>query len=226
MTVKIYCHNCIASGPAELPDASMGFGLLACPECGLPILDIELADSPDLLAWVEGQVDRRMVLPSRRQARLQSDRMICTNGLRAELAAAMILCPASLPTWMRSVESAGANRGRDIEPRFTGLPKPVEVKHTSHCSATRGFLLVRPPRRTPGRMRFGYIDDSLYVLMSGGPTRFAATGWADRETFDLRGVSDPVPRGEGQRECIGIHWLYLRAIPELGNQMEEERTAT
>jgi hypothetical protein len=95
------------------------------------------------------------------------------------------------------------------------LDKPVEVKQTRYHDQRRGYLLVRPPRRTPGAMLPQYVDDAYYVLLHGQHCRFTLCGWTDRERLIRDGKLNPVPVRPGQRECWGIHWTNLRPLDEL-----------
>ena len=108
------------------------------------------------------------------------------------------------------------NRGRDLPAEWTLLAKPVEVKQTRYCDDRCGYLIVRPPRGTPGAMRSEYIDDCLYVLMYGQQGFYTMLGWADRQLLLAAGKLNPVPVRPGQRECWGIHWSRLNAVESLG----------
>lgn len=172
-------------------------------------------------AWIDQQVARKREqqesgdLATRKQSSFQTDADIDRDGLAAELAACVLLCPGSLEAWQRAAASTTGNRGRDLLRRWTGLNKHVEVKQTRYQDSERGYLLVRPPRQTPGRMREEYIDDAYYVLLCGEPFQYELTGWIDRDQLISDGQLNPVPIKPGQRECWGIHWTKLRPIDEL-----------
>jgi hypothetical protein len=174
--------------------------------------------------WINSQVARKRNLQesgrlgTRKQSLRQSDSEIDRDGLSAELATCAILCPAAFDRWKRNAERSQGNRGRDLLRTWTGLDRTVEVKHTRYQDAQRGFLLVRPPRNTRGRMRAEYIDDAYYVLMTGEPYRHTIAGWIDRGGLLAEGELNPVPVGRGQRESIGIHWSKLRPIGELAEK--------
>jgi len=193
-------------------------GLLRCQTCGAVVTTVDLSDGRE---WVERQVARKQALlrrgrlRTRKQSARQSDAEIDRDGLSAELAACAILCPAFLDVWVKSAERLRNNRGRDLRRSWTGLERAVEVKHTRHQDAQRGFLLVRPPRHTPGAMHVAYIDDSLYVLMVGVPFRHTLAGWTDRRGLINEGHRNPVPVQPGQRESWGLHWSKLHDIEQL-----------
>ncbi|MEO8498720.1 MAG: hypothetical protein ABI614_26965, partial [Planctomycetota bacterium] len=159
-------------------------------------MDIDVAGAR---SWVEAHVTRKRQLAesgqlaTRKQSTRQSDEEIDRDGLSAELAACALLCPGSLHAWRKAAEAVRGNRGRDLLRHWTGLNKPVEVKHTRYHDTHRGFLLVRPPRQTPGRMREEYIDDAYYVLLVGGPDQHRLVGWTDRESLIRDGELNPVP---------------------------------
>ena len=64
-------------------------------------------------------------------------------------------------------------------------------------------------------MRTDYIDNSIYVLMTGMPFTFAALGWAGRSDLLSRGRLNPVPVKGRQRECWGIHADNLNSMNTL-----------
>jgi superfamily I DNA/RNA helicase/mRNA-degrading endonuclease RelE of RelBE toxin-antitoxin system len=190
----------------------LGPGALACPECGLLIRRVSVRTWSH---WVRNQVAWKSsrqhvgVLRSRRQAVSLTDAEIDRDGLAAELAACVLLCPFALDPWREGQEGGGPNRGRDFPAGWTGLVRPVEVKQTRHYTARAGYLLVRPPRCAEGLLLDEHIDDSVYVLMIGGPWAFEWIGWADRDLFIREGKRNPVPLRGGQLECIGLHWTQL-----------------
>ena len=162
----ISCQRCGAEGDIELPPRGT-VGPLVCPQCDALVNMISVA------AWHE-HIERRVAgfaerqrtgsIGSRKQAMEQSDIAIDRDGLQAELAACLLLCPGMRNRWLTT---GGPNRGNDLPPDWTLLPTPTEVKQTRYCDDRRGCLIVRPPRRTPGPMRAEYIDDCVYVLMHG-----------------------------------------------------------
>jgi superfamily I DNA/RNA helicase/mRNA-degrading endonuclease RelE of RelBE toxin-antitoxin system len=189
-----------------------GPGALACPECGLLVRRVTVRSWS---RWVRQQVAWKSsqqhagVLRSRRQAVSLTDAEIDRVGLAAELAACVLLCSFTLDAWREGQEDGGPNRGRDFPASWTGLTRPVEVKQTRHRTARAGYLLVRPPRGAGGLLLDEHIDDSVYVLMIGGPWDFEWIGWADRDLFLREGKRNPVPVRRGQQECIGLHWTQL-----------------
>lgn len=193
-------------------------GPLRCEQCNEFITTVDVTDAQD---WIESQAARKQSLgesgqlASRKQSTQHSDKEIDRDGLSAELAACVLLCPGSFDSWRKAAQGLKGNRGRDLPRHWTGLDKPVEVKYTRYHEAQRGFLLVRPPRETPGRMREEYIDDSYYVLMVGEPYQHSMVGWTDRVGLISDGELNPVPIQRGQRECWGMHWSKLRPMTEL-----------
>jgi len=190
----------------------MGIGLLSCPECSQPIASVDVSEQE---TWIKRQVGWRQSLNTRKQSACQSDYEISHDGLAAELAAAVLLCPANIEAWRRATETGGGNRGRDFLSEWTGLDKPVEVKQTTYRSETTGYLLVRPPRMTPGRMLESYIDDCIYMLLWGKGYSYTWIGWTDRVGLLRYGQLNPVPMNGRQRECWGIHWKRLYPIESL-----------
>ncbi len=211
-------EHCDRSEQLRFAERDIQPGPLRCKQCGTLISVIDVAGTQ---SWLETQTSRKRELTesgqlaTRKQATQRADDEIDHDGLSAELAACALLCPGSLDLWRKAAESAKGNRGRDLLRHWTGLQKPVEVKHTRYHDTQRGFLLVRPPRQTPGRMREEYVDDVYYVLMVGPPYQHSIVGWTDRQALIRDGELNPVPIQPGQRECWGIHWTKLRPIDEL-----------
>ena len=208
------CESCGSEGEVELPPLGIS-GPLTCSNCGSLITILSVRP---WAGWIEAQVvakaDRQRAgsLGTRKQSGRQSDVDIDRDGMETELAACLLMCPGYRREW---VLKRGPNRGNDLPPAWTGLPMCVEVKQTRYRDASRGYLLVRPPRRTPGRMLADYDDDCLYVLMHGANGLYTLVGWADRDTLLCRGRLNPVPVRPGQRECWGIHWSRLHNPNEL-----------
>lgn len=202
------CEHCEIEGEVELPRLDSN-GPLICPNCQ------NLLTMISVIPWqshVEARVNafsqrqRNREIGTRKQATLLSDPAISRDGLEAEMAACLLICPGKRLDWW---EADGPNRGNDLPQLLTGLPKPIEVKQTRYCDERRGCLIVRPPRWTPGRMRPEYIDDSIYVLMHGQSGLFRLLGWTHREHLMDVGYLNPVPVRAGQRECWGMHWKEL-----------------
>ncbi|MCA9121850.1 MAG: hypothetical protein H6822_11765 [Planctomycetaceae bacterium] len=219
--MHVFYNHCGERRQVRLGKPQEQSGPLRCQLCNELILTIDVdAARP----WLESQVARKRVLSesgelgTRKQSAQQSDNEIDLDGLSAELAACALLCPGSFDAWRTAAESSKGNRGQDLRRLWTSLNKPVEVKFTRHYDEQRGFLLVRPPRNTPGRMRVEYIDDSYYILMVGCPPEYSAVGWTDRSHLLRVGVLNPVPIQPGQRECWGMHWSTLRPMKELFDQ--------
>ena len=210
--------HCGVEQTLSLANARGRRGALRCGECREPITTVDVAGCR---TWLEQQVEhkRRLAaagrLGTRKQSRRQSDAEIDLDGLAAELAACVLLCPGAFDRWRRATELGGNNRGRDLLPRWTKFDKPVEVKQTRYHDDRRGFLLIRPPRGTPGAMRLEYIDDAYYILLHGEPCSYEICGWIDRVGLLQNGQRNPVPVSPGQRECWGMHWSQLRPIGEL-----------
>jgi superfamily I DNA/RNA helicase len=202
----------------DCPPARKVPGALTCPRCGQRFGRVDVASWS---RWVHRQVRWKRsqqnvgALGSRRQAVQQSEGDIDRDGLAAELAACVLLCPAYLDEWRAGQEEGTPNRGRDLPSAWTGLARPVEVKQTRYRDTRTGYLLVRPPRGVAGPMRAEHVDDSIYVLLIGKPWEFELIGWADRELLLADGKPNPVPVRQGQRECLGLHWTQLRTLPSL-----------
>lgn len=214
--------HCGQSEQVQVANAHTRRGPLRCKQCDALISGIDVSGAQ---SWIDSQVARKRELTqtgqlgTRKQSAHQSDEQIDRDGLSAELAACAILCPHSLEVWRRAAHKSRGNHGRDLLRYWTGLNQPVEVKHTRYQDAKRGFLLVRPPRQTPGRMGEEYIDDAIYVLMVGEPFQHQFVGWTNREGLVREGQLNPVPMQPGQRESWGMHWSQLRPLDELAGDM-------
>ncbi len=223
--MKVTVFHC-RSERVDLAELRGRHGFLTCPTCGEIVCKLDVSDTAQ---WIDAQVRRKRDLQqsgrlgTRKQSLWQTDESIDSDGLAAELAACAVLCPGSFDRWQHAAERARSNRGCDLPRRWTGLNKSVEVKQTRYCDEQRGYLLVRPPRRTPGEMRAEYIDDAYYVLVVGRPYRFTIKGWMDRSGLILDGMRNPVPIRDGQRECWGIHWSKLRPLAELAERQRVKR---
>lgn len=218
--MRVGCDHCGETHGLDLTNASLT-SFLRCVHCGNLITCVDVSSEGD---WIESQVVRkrrlaeRGQLGTRKQSRRQSDSDIDRDGLSAELAACTILCPLAFEKWRRSAEGMSDNRGRDLLRTWTGLDRPVEVKHTRYHDDERGFLIVRPPRHAPGRMRAEYIEDAYYVLLTGEPFQHTMLGWIDRTGLLQDGRLNPVPVRTGQRESWGVHWSKLRPLEPLAER--------
>jgi hypothetical protein len=194
-----------------------------CQRCRRPITRASVFAWAE---WIERHADRLeaerldRIRGTRKQTLVESDRDISAVGIGAELAACVILAPWALDTWKKSAEECQGNRGADLPGHFFHDGRPVEIKFTAH----RGHLLVRPPRNTPGPMLPEYIEDSIYVLMTGERYTYEAVGWAGRSDLLRRGRLNPVPVKPGRRECWGIHADDLNPTDSLLNVLYRSRT--
>lgn len=216
------CADCNASGDMDLPDANEVSGFLSCGLCGGLVGTIDVSEFSDRIERIvqrKLEMKRTGRIGTRKQSMNQSDAEISREGLAAELAACLLIAPARRELYLRDLEVGGGNRGRDFPCELTGLDKPVEVKQTRYRTATAGYLLVRPPRMTPGRMLTTYIDNSYYVLLHGHGFNFTAMGWADRSRVVSDGKLNPVPCGTNQRECWGIHWSKMLQLSSLAERL-------
>ncbi len=224
--IQVASEHCDQPQTYDLPASVAWYRSLRCQMCQALVTTVDVRPSN---SWIETQVARKRELTrqgrlgTRKQSVHQSDEAIDLDGLAAELAACAILCPRAITQWCRAAERQTNNRGRDLPRRWTGLDWPVEVKQTRYQDQQRGFLLVRPPRHTPGRMRPEYIDLAYYVLLVGQPYRYTLVGWTDRQGLLRDGQLNPVPVRAGQRECWGLHWSQLRPVEELVGRIEHRR---
>jgi hypothetical protein len=227
--MRIAFSHCGVEQVIRLADLRHRRGFLKCPQCNQCVTELDVSDARQ---WVEQQVARKRgllrqgKLGTRKQSARQSDEQIDRDGLAAELVACVLLCPGRFETWRRAAERGGGNRGRDLSAHWTGLDKPVEVKQTRYHDDRRGYLLVRPPRWTPGEMRPEYIDDAYYVLLHGEPYRYTISGWIDRDGLLAEGQLNPVPVAAGQRQCWGVHWSKLRPLEELAERRRTDARRT
>jgi hypothetical protein len=152
-------------------------------------------------------------LGTRKQDSRSSDRGIDTYGTEAELVVCMALCPEKVAEWF---ETRGPNRGMDLLAEWIGLPKPMEIKQTKHVG---GHLLIRPPKYAGYEMREEYVDDSIYVLVTGPSTfsrEYTIRGWTDRAHFLSHVNKLPVGRvPDGKCECWGISVSNLLSMESL-----------
>jgi hypothetical protein len=218
IVVYVECVKCRHRGDCVLPQHAPD-GFLACPHCNAPVQRLGLG--PGSIAFIEritadkAEQQRRGRLFSRKQSHDQSDEQIDREGLGAELAACLMLAPNYRQRWTDRLLQGGNNRGRDLPAEWTRLDKPIEVKQTRYAE---GHLIVRPPRNTPGRWRDEFLDDSYYVLLTGGRDYFYwLRGWCDRAFLLSHGKRNPVPVGADQRECWGIHCSKLLPIVHLAS---------
>ena len=212
------CDHCQSEGEVQLPSVNQ-LGPLVCLNCHRLLCTISVEPWRELIdCRVAGFTDRQRSgqLGTRKQAAALSDPAISRDGLEAELAACLLLCPGMRDAWFHA---EGPNRGTDLLMEWTLLPKPVEVKQTRYCDERRGCLIVRPPRNTPGQMRPQYIDDCIYVLMHGQLGLYTLLGWADREHLLACGELNPIPVFVGRRECWGAHWQRLYRPNSILNRM-------
>ncbi len=186
-----------------------------CHRCKHPITGVNVSIWAE---WIDQHVDaleakrREGKLGSRKQSLVESDREISAAGLGAEFAACVILSPWRLTEWLKTAGESKPNRGCDFPAHWFADGRPIEIKYTEK---SRGHLLIRPPRNTRGPMRREYIDDSLYVLMTGRPYAYEAVGWAGKSDLHDRGGPNPVPITGRQRECWGIRATKLNPMETL-----------
>ncbi len=222
---QVACTHCGAGRAVRLApgfDAGHRHGVLRCLACRRML---DLADVGAWRDWAEAQLGRREALRkeghlgSRKQDPHRSDLDVAYDGLLAELALCVLLCPGHVSRWLAAQEHGGPNRGSDFPSEWTGLPKPLEAKYTRYHGDATGYLLVRPPRRTPGPMSADYLDDSYYILLHGRPPRYQIDGWTDRDGLVWGGRLNPVPQSGIQRECWGIHLSRLRPVQQLAEMI-------
>jgi hypothetical protein len=215
----VACGACESEGDVQLPVLG-AFGPLACLNCGQLLTMVSVSPWTKYIDQrVQSFSDRqqRQEIGTRKQAVGLDDSTISRDGLEAEMAACLLLCPGMRRNWWNC---QGPNRGNDLPSSLTGLRLPVEVKQTRYCDDRRGCLIVRPPRWTPGVMKPEYIDDSIYVLMHGQSGLFTLLGWTHRMHLLSAGYLNPVPVRDRQRECWGMHWSELLPPSELAAYME------
>jgi hypothetical protein len=131
-------------------------------------------------------------LGTRKQDSNNNDSSIDRDGMEAELVA----CMALLAEWI-------------------GLLKHTEIKQTRH---PRGHLIIRPPKGVGYEMKEEYIDDSIYILVTGPSIDGAYTlrGWTDRAHFLSHMNKSPLGRIPcGSLECWGVRVNKLLPIESL-----------
>lgn len=185
-----------------------------CGQCQRLITSIDVSCCEK---WFIARADARETdrqegrLPSRKQTTKMSDYDISITGL----AACLILAPCRVAEWREIVESPQAkksNRGEDFPATWFGDGRPVEVKNTEYKD---GHLIVRPPSGEGEKMCESFIDDSIYVLVTGKPYTYTARGWAGKNEFcDVR-LRKIFPPRNGQLEGWGIRVDKLYSMDSL-----------
>ena len=204
------CNHCrnqftIVSGPA------------ICPVCGKLVtavtLDQEMLDKVNAIVEFNARRQETGLLGTRKQDPCSSDRGIDTYGTEAELVACMLLCPDRVPEWF---ETRGPNRGMDLPAEWMGMPKPAEIKQTKYLG---GHLIIRPPKNVGYEMREEYIDDCIYILVTGPSAidrTYTLRGWTDRAHFLSHVNKSPVGNVPyGRCECWGIRVSNLLPMESL-----------
>ncbi len=210
--MHLFCRTCKRDGLLDPARWAGRPGPVWCFHCRR---QIDVVDVSRWAAWVAGQVERKRQLQdagrlfSRKQAAHKTDGEADSDGTAGELAACLLLCPGFLGEWQQAAERGISNRGRDLLPFWTCLPKPAEVKFTRIRRERWGYLLERPPAGGGFRMRPGYVSDSLYFLVQPCGPRLSLGGWVDRNRFLQRRVENPWGIQPGKTECWGVHWSRL-----------------
>jgi len=193
-------------------------GQLVCQTCDRLI---SVLDTSPFSSWIDKEVDRKRdlqasgQLKTRIQTNLQDDQEIDRDGLHAEIAACLVLCPHRLLDWQNAATSNQNNRGGDLPSDWTGLSKPIEIKFTRYFSSKLGYLLVRPPSGQGKAMKPDFIDDAYYLLLTRQQGMMQVLGWIDRTEFLARKKIDPVGRSAAQVECWGVLWRDLIGLSRL-----------
>src|SRR5262249_33933028 len=130
------CRRCflLSAGPNS-------FGFLACPECNQIIVEISVATWND---WILDNVKRKRALKDRSYWKTNPEKC-SSDGLGAELAACLSLCPGHLGDWMaRTRNLKEPNPGRDLLGTWIGYDKDFEIKSTSHYDEVdKGIMFIR-----------------------------------------------------------------------------------
>jgi hypothetical protein len=199
----------------EINSSRFGSAQVWCSNCRCLFSDVNPSSFRDM---VEQEVERkgRLLasgeLKTRIQSNQQNDAVIDEDGMYAEIAATVVLCPNRLSDLLEGWKVGKNNRGKDLPMDWTGLNKPVEVKFTRWHSTTSGYLLLRPPSKTGNLMSDSFVDDAFYVLVTKLGQMFRLLGWVNRECFLSRKIVDPVGRTHRQLQCWGVHWSNLEAM--------------
>lgn len=205
-----HCQNHFAVTP----------GPSRCPICGKLVTAIRLG--PESLARIDAMVQFKALqqqtgqLGTRKQDSYNDDSNIDRDGMEAESVACMALCPSRVPEWF---ETRGPNRGIDLLAEWIGLPKPTEIKQTRYL---HGHLLIRPPKGAGYAMKEEYVDDSIYILVTGPNSTtdrtYTLRGWTDRSHFLSHVNKSPTGRvypGSGKLECWGVRVNKLLSMESL-----------
>ena len=215
-SVTVGCRICQGSREIEMKDLIAG--QIICQKCNQLI---SVVDTSPMDSWIEKEVERKRKLQAsgklrtRIQSTKHSDQEIDRDGLHAEFAACLVLCPRRLVDWQHAAQSNKKNRGRDLPKDLTGLSKHVEIKSTPCYNDNVGHLLIRPPSSQGRVMKPAFVDDSYYFLLSKDQSLVHILGWVDRIEFLKRKRINPVGKKRFQVECWGVFWKKLLELSKL-----------
>jgi len=208
----------ICNGYREVELAKLIDGQIVCQKCDRLI---SIVDTRPMADWIEQEVARKKELldsgelRTRIQTTDQNDQEIDRDGLHAEFATCLALCPHRIAFWKEAAASNQKNRGRDVPTEWTGLLKPIEIKFTRYFSGSKGYLLIRPPSGKGRDMKPEFVDDAVYVLITLAQGDCKIIGWIDRDGFIEKKEVDPVGRKGNQVECWGVLWKNLNGLSKL-----------
>jgi hypothetical protein len=196
----VRCVGCKLSYSCTVNSGTSGY--LWCPACLQIISEVDVSPWQ---AWIEFAVEKRRKLPTRAHHTVDEEK--CSrDGIGAEMAACLCLCPGHLFDWMaRSDSLTCSNEGQDLLAEWVGCSKPFEIKYTPGCSKTTGILYIRRRSRFLDLIPQRDVCDSIYVLFHGSEWKYQANCWADRSLFLEKGVMDPPPLPPGKPTFGGLH---------------------
>src|SRR5262249_54927790 len=90
------CSACNSQHQIVLVECGGRHSILACPTCHKRLRTVSLRR---WTSWIEGQVECKRKMPSRKQSARQSDPEISFTGIAGELAACLLLCPGYVQQW-------------------------------------------------------------------------------------------------------------------------------
>jgi hypothetical protein len=164
-------------------------GFLSCPKCREILCEINVRPWKD---WIINEVAAQRKNKDRSYWRNDPEK--CSeNGIGAELAACLSLCPGHLQDWMnRSKNLDRPNPGQDLLGEWIGCGKDFEIKSTPHYSdSDRGIMYIRKPSDMRDLIPSRDVHDSIYALFTGEEGIYCGRCWADRSLFLAKGVMNP-----------------------------------
>ncbi len=221
--MSVFHVKCESCGHGFTFSPTLGLsGYLKCDDCGELVSDVDVSA---LSPWIDKVVAQRQKLLRDGSHPNIDPQRASKDGLGAELAACVSLCPGFLNEWRQKTEAmVGSDTGEDLLGRWIGFHKNFEIKQTKN---PRGLLFIRSGIMNKSVDVATDVRDSVYVLFTGEANRFTGRCWADRELFVANGVHNPTPLPPGRpsfgNNCGAFHPFssirhYLHLLPHAGGE--------